>query len=116
MHQLIPHQLGIAKSQVKKVLMGAPITIPYKNMGSSAGEHVIMLNPMNAKKLLAGYKKGKGIRMKLEPEEIEETIKLGRGFVRPKKSIKDSMGIDVLSHANEKHGEGYKVMGCREVV
>ena len=113
MHQLIPHQLGLAKTQVKKVLMGQPITIPYKNMGSSAGEHVIMLNPMNAQKLLTGYKKGKGIRMKLEPEEIEETVKMGRGFVRPKKSIKDTIHIDVLSHANEKDGEGLQGYGLQ---
>jgi hypothetical protein len=40
-----------------------------------------MLHPQNARKLLTAYKNGKGIKIKLTPEEIKETLRSGKGFM-----------------------------------
>lgn len=87
MHNYIPHQMGLSKSQPRNLLMGKGITIPIHKMGAEAGEHILMLNPENAHKLLSSYKKGKGVRIKLSPEEIEETVKSGSGFFKAAKRL-----------------------------
>jgi len=76
----IPHQLGIAKHQAKNLIMGKPVVIPHNKMGAEAGEHVMMLKPQNARKLLTSYKRGKGMKMRLSPDEIHHTIHHGMGF------------------------------------
>lgn len=83
----IPHQLGLSKTQPRNLLMGKGITIPIHRMGAEAGEHIIMLNPANAKKLLNSYKKGKGIRIKLSPDEIRHTVQYGNGFAKAAKKF-----------------------------
>jgi hypothetical protein len=77
---LIPHQVGLVRDQAKKLMKGDSIVLPYKQMGAHAGEHVMLLLPQNARKLLTAYKKGKGMKLHLTPMEIQHTIQRGQGF------------------------------------
>jgi hypothetical protein len=76
----IPHQLGLIHNQVKKIASGRPVIVPYHMMGSGAGDHIVLLRPQNARKLLTSFKKGKGFKLHLSPEELHHTILHGRGF------------------------------------
>jgi len=76
----IPHQLGLTKSQINKLIEGKPVNIPHKTMGSGAGDVVIHLKPQNARKLLTAFKKGKGMRLSMLPHEVETSLKHGMGF------------------------------------
>jgi hypothetical protein len=77
----IPHQLGLSVRQPLMLMKGGAVLIPHSSMGADKGEYVMMLQPQNARKLLTAYKKGKGIKLKLTPTEITETLKRGRGFM-----------------------------------
>jgi hypothetical protein len=83
----IPHQLGLSVRQPVALLKGGAVLIPHSSMGAHAGEHIIMLAPQNARKLMTAYKKGKGIKIKLTPDEMRETIKSGRGFMDAAKRL-----------------------------
>lgn len=83
----VPHQLGLSKKQPMALIKGGAVLIPHSSMGSDKGEHIIMLQPQNARKLLTAYKKGKGIKIKLTPDEIRETLKSGRGFIDTAKKV-----------------------------
>ena len=87
MHDYIPHQLGLVKDQARNLIMGKPVIIPYGRMGCGAGEHIMMLKPRNAKKLLSAYKKGKGVKMHLMPDEIHHTVHHGQGFFDVAKKV-----------------------------
>ena len=93
-NEFIPHQMGLMKTQPKNLIMGKPVVIPFHQMGAGAGEHIMMLKPANARKLLTAYKKGKGIKIRLTPEEIHHTIHHGRGFFDwAKKAYKSVSGV-----------------------
>ena len=83
----IPHQLGLVKDQAKKLISGSPVVIPFHKMGSGAGDHIMLLKPQNARKLLTAYKKGKGIKLHLAPHEILHTIHYGNGFFDVAKKV-----------------------------
>lgn len=89
---LIPHQIGLARPQMGKLMRGLPVQISHAQMGSGAGDIVMMLHPHNAKKLLGSYKKGKGVRIAMSPEEIHHTIHHGRGFFDFAKKAVKSVG------------------------
>ena len=76
----IPHQLHLDNAKIKKILKGLPVIIPHHTMGSGVGHHVIMLKPQNARKLLTSYKKNKGMKMHLSPDELHHSIHHGRGL------------------------------------
>lgn len=95
---MIPHQLHIAKTKIKKMLSGLPVNIPLAHMGSGVGEHIIMLRPHNARKLLTAYTKGKGMKLQMHPEEIHHTIHHGYGFFDSAKKLYKSAG-ETLSKA-----------------
>ena len=77
----IPHQLGLSMKQPLLLMKGGAVLVPHSNMGADRGEYVMMLEPQNARKLLTAYKKGKGIKIKLTPNEITQTLRHGRGFM-----------------------------------
>ena len=81
MNGLIAHQLDLANPQIHKLIKGLPINLTYAKMGSGVGDVVAFLHPHNAKKLLSSYHKGKGVRLQMSPEEIEHSVKHGRGFM-----------------------------------
>jgi hypothetical protein len=76
----IPHQIHLTGDKVKKMLKGLPVILPFSHMGSGVGHHVVMLKPQNARKLLTAYKKGKGMKLHLHPDELHHTIHHGMGF------------------------------------
>jgi hypothetical protein len=76
----IPHQLGLTQAQINKLIDGKSINVAHKMMGSGAGDTVMLLKPQNARKLLTAYKKGKGLRITLHPEEIQHSVISGKGF------------------------------------
>ena len=88
----IPHQIGLAGAQLKKVVQGLPINLSHGQMGSAAGDVVLMLHPQNARKMLTAYSKGKGMRLHLSPHEIEHSIHHGRGVVDMAKKVGAAMG------------------------
>ena len=92
---LIPHQLHIATDKVKKIVKGLPVNIPFTHMGSGVGEHIVLLRPQNARKLLTAYKKGKGMKLLLHPHELHHTIHHGRGFFDYAKKIYKKAGETV---------------------
>ena len=103
---LIPHQLGVSKPQLKKLLKGLVIQLAHEKLGSGAGDTILHLAPDNAKRLLSAYKRVKGLRMKLTPEEIEHTLqklggeKEGGKISRSKKAKKwEQFSVDTLGDA-----------------
>ena len=84
---LIPHQLGLSHQQAKNLIMGKPIILPHHQMGAHAGDHIVNLMPQNARKLLTAYKKGKGLKLHLTPNEMHHTLHHGEGFSSFFKSV-----------------------------
>ncbi len=80
MSEFIPHQLHLTKPQIRKLMTGKGVNIPYAHMGSDKGSAVVMLHPANAKRLLTGFRKSKGVRIALTPAEMEMSATEGRGF------------------------------------
>jgi len=76
----VPHQLHLTREQQKKLGSGLNVNLKHSQMGADKGDSVILLKPQNARKLLTSYKKGKGMRLSLSPDELEETKKSGSGF------------------------------------
>ncbi|MGL5964224.1 MAG: hypothetical protein ACRCZ2_07515 [Fusobacteriaceae bacterium] len=73
-------------------------------MGADKGEIVVMLRPQNAKKMLSSYKKGKGMRLSLSPDELEETVRQGCGFFKNLKKYTGINKTDVIA-AGKKLGK-----------
>ena len=80
MSEFIPHQLHLTRPQMTKLMKGQGVNIPYAHRGSDKGSAVMMLHPHNAKRLLTGYRRGKGVRIMLAPAEMEACAMHGRGF------------------------------------
>lgn len=78
---MFPHQLHLKDSQVSKIRKGMGVQIGLGQMGADKGKHIIFLSKANAKKLMNSYRKGKGVRMKLDADELGETMKKGRGLM-----------------------------------
>jgi hypothetical protein len=77
---LIPHQLHLTQKQIHALTSGKSSNLPFRHMGSGAGNVVVMLHPQNSRKMITAYKKGKGMRLILSPEEIHHSHTHGRGF------------------------------------
>lgn len=76
----IPHQIHLTPLQAQKLMSGGAINIPLRQMGSDKGSEVILLKAPNAKKLLTGFKRNKGVRIMMSPDEIEATMMKGSGI------------------------------------
>lgn len=97
---LIPHQLHVTADKVKKIVKGLPVNIPFAHMGSGVGDHIILLRPQNARKLLTAYKKGKGMKLLLHPHELHHTIHHGMGFFDSAKKLYQKAGETVSKALN----------------
>jgi hypothetical protein len=97
----IPHQIHLTTAQIKKLGSGLSTNLKHSQMGADKGDIVVMLRPQNARKMLTSYKKTKGMRLTMSPDEIEETMKQGTGFF---KTLKKWTGInksDVIKGAKK---------------
>jgi hypothetical protein len=90
MKDFVPHQIHLTKQQISKLGKGLATNLKHSQMGADKGEYVVMLHPSNARKMLSSYRKSKGMRLKLSPEEVEMTEKEGSGFF---KSLKKHTGV-----------------------
>ena len=101
---IVPHQLHLTKSQITKIKKGLPIQIKFNDMGSDKGEIVIGLKDGNAKKLMSAFKKGKGVRIEMDEDEVDYSTKEGRGFGSfiKKTTSKAKSGLSKASKSIEK--------------
>jgi hypothetical protein len=68
-------QLSISPAQMTKIRKGLPIQIKHGSMGN--GDVVVSLHPENAKKMMSAFKRGKGLRMQMDEDEVRASGFLG---------------------------------------
>ena len=61
-------QLSISPAQMTKIRKGLPIQISHGSMGN--GDVVISVHPDKAKKMMSAFKRGKGIRVQMDEDEV----------------------------------------------
>jgi len=61
-------QISISPAQLSKIKKGMPIQIKHGSMGN--GDIVIALHPDKAKKMMNAYKRGKGLRIQMNEDEV----------------------------------------------
>ena len=61
-------QIHISPAQLSKIKKGMPIQIKHGSMGN--GDMVIALHPENAKKMASAFKRGKGLRIQMDEDEV----------------------------------------------
>ena len=61
-------QISISPAQLSKIRRGLPIQLKHDSMGS--GDLVIAVHPENAKKMMSAYKRGKGLRITMDENEV----------------------------------------------
>jgi hypothetical protein len=98
----VPHQIHLTPIQAHKLMSGGAVNIPVRQMGSDKGSEVVLFKAPNAKKLMSGFKRNKGVRIMMSPDEIEATMMKGSG-VNIGKAFK-KLGKDIKSGA-EKVGD-----------
>ena len=101
MHDFVPHQVHLSVAQMKKLGGGLATNLKHSQMGADKGEVVVMLKPQSARKMLTAYKKGKGMRLCMSPDEIEHTMKHGKGFFKGLKKFTGINKSDVVRSAKE---------------
>jgi hypothetical protein len=60
-------QLSISPAQLSKIRKGLPIQISHGSMGNGV---VVSLRPEKAKKMVSAYKRGKGLRIQMDEDEV----------------------------------------------
>ena len=68
-------QLSISPAQMTKIRKGMPIQISHGSMGN--GDVVVSLHPENAKKMMSAFKRGKGLRIQMNEDEVRASGLLG---------------------------------------
>ena len=61
-------KIHITPTQLSKIKRGLPIQIKHGSMGN--GDMVIALHPENAKKMMSAFKRGKGLRIQMDEDEV----------------------------------------------
>lgn len=107
MKDFVPHQIHLTRPQIQKLGKGLATNLKHSQMGADKGDFVVMLHPQNARKMLTSFKKSKGMRLTLSPEEIEMTEKHGSGFFR---TLKKWTGIGKTQFLGEAKKIGKKVV------
>jgi len=68
-------ELSISPAQLSKIKRGLPIQISHGSMGN--GDVVVSLHPENAKKMMSAFKRGKGLRIQMDEDEVRASGLLG---------------------------------------
>jgi len=68
-------QLSISPAQMTKIRKGLPIQISHGSMGN--GDVVISVHPDKAKKMMSAFKRGKGLRIQMDEDEVRASGLLG---------------------------------------
>ena len=61
-------QLSISPAQMTKIRKGLPIQISHGSMGN--GDVVISVHPDKARKMVSAFKRGKGMRIQMDEDEV----------------------------------------------
>ena len=61
-------QISISPAQLSKIRRGLPIQISHGSIGN--GDMVIAVHPEKAKKMMSAYKRGKGLRITMDENEV----------------------------------------------
>ena len=61
-------QISISPAQLSKIKRGLPIQIKHGSMGN--GDVVVSLHPDKARKMMSAYKRGKGLRIHMDTNEV----------------------------------------------
>jgi len=61
-------QIHITPAQLTKIKKGLPIQLKHGSMGS--GDMVIAVHPDKARKMMSAYKRGKGLRIQMDENEV----------------------------------------------
>ena len=69
-------QLSISPAQMTKIRIGLPVQISHSSMGN--GDVVVSLHPENARKMMSAFKRGKGLRIQMDEDEVRASGLLGR--------------------------------------
>ena len=68
-------QISVSPTQLSKIKRGLPIQISHGSMGN--GDVVISLHPDKAKKMMSAFKRGKGLRIQMDEDEVRASGLLG---------------------------------------
>jgi len=68
-------QLSISPAQMTKIRKGLTIQIKHDSMGN--GDMVVSLHPENARKMAPAFKRGKGLRIQMDEDEVRASGLLG---------------------------------------
>jgi hypothetical protein len=104
----VPHQIHLTRPQIQKLGQGLSTNLKHSQMGADKGDIVVMLRPQNARKMLTSYKKSKGMRLSLSPDELDETMKHGTGFFKTLKKWTGINKTDVIKGAKKIGKEAIK--------
>lgn len=77
--------LALTPNSLKKMHKHQPTLLKHGQM--TGGEMEIYVTPMKAKKMMNAVKKGKGMKLHMSPDEMEHTIKHGKGVVLSSRKI-----------------------------
>ena len=89
-------QLHISPAQMSKIKKGLPIQIAHKSMGADKGNVVISLKPEKAKKMMSAFKRGKGLRIQMDEDEVR-----GSGFLDSVKKVAKSVEKTAVDVGNK---------------
>ena len=95
-------QISISPAQLSKIKRGLPIQIKHGSMGN--GDVVVSLHPDKARKMMSAYKRGKGLRIHMDTNEVRASgllssikklgkkvekgvVDVGNKFAKPTKKV-----------------------------
>ena len=81
-------QIRISPAQLSKIRKGLPIQLKHDSLGS--GDMVIAVHPENAKKMMSAFKRGKGLRIQMDEDEVRASGLLD-GIKRLGKKVEKSV-------------------------
>jgi len=86
-------QISISPAQMTEIRKGMPIQIRHGSMGN--GDVVISLRSEKAKKMVAAYKRGKGLRIQMDEDEVRAS-----GLLGDSKKLGKKVEKGVVEHYN----------------
>jgi hypothetical protein len=77
--------LSLTPNSIKKMHKHQATLLKPAHM--TGGEMEIFVSPMKAKRMMSAVKKGKGMKLCMTPDEMEHTMKHGKGVMLPSRKI-----------------------------
>jgi hypothetical protein len=77
--------LALTPNSIKKMHKHQATLLKHAHM--TGGSMEIYVSPMKAKRMMSAVKKGKGMKLTMSPDEMEHTMKHGKGVMLPSRKI-----------------------------